>query len=64
MTKLAATLIVVALLFCVYGVKQLVEAHAAGSSPAAGYEALVVAAVLLTPLVVVRVVRRRHRRRA
>jgi hypothetical protein len=64
MTKLVAALILVALLFCVYGVKEIVEAHAVGSSPAAGYEALIVAAVLITPLVVVRAVRRRHRRRA
>jgi hypothetical protein len=29
MTKLVAALILVALLFCVYGVKELVDAHAA-----------------------------------
>jgi hypothetical protein len=62
-TKLITTLIIVALLFGVYGVKALVEAHAAGSSPAAGYEALIVAAILISPVVVRRVVRRRRQRR-
>jgi hypothetical protein len=64
MAKLVAALVLVVLVFGAYGAKELVQAYALGTSPKDGYEALVVAAVLLVTLAVVLILRRRHVRRA
>jgi hypothetical protein len=62
MAKLIAGLVFVVIIFGGYAAKELLEAHEHGTSPREGYEALVVAAVLLVAFAAVITVKRRHRR--